>query len=97
MALEVTWHRMGGNPNIAGIPIFSEKITLSGSAATSAAAPYSAEVVRLQATEPTRYSIGPAPVATAAAGGEGHYLATGAEVWLPVTALATKVSGIQAG
>ena len=96
MALEITWHRQGINPNIAGPPILSETLALSGSAALSAAAPDGAESVRIQSTEAARYAIGAAPTATATAGAQGHYLAAAGEAWLPARPGATKVSGIQA-
>ena len=95
MALEITWHRLGVNPNMPGNPILSEKITLSGTSAAAAVAPDGAEVVRIEATENARYATGPAPTATAAAGANGHFLGSGKEIWLPVRAGVTKIAGIQ--
>lgn len=96
MALEITWHRMGINPNVVGDAIISETLTLSGASASSAVAPDGAEVVHLQATETCRYAKGTAPTATATAGASGHYLGSGGDIWLPARALSSKIAGIQA-
>lgn len=84
MPLEITYFSYGANnPNMPGLPISSEVRTISGTSAQSGATPAGAVSIRLKATENARYAYGANPTATAAAGANGHYLASGDDVWVP--------------
>lgn len=78
MSLEITYHAEGVNKNAYGLPVGSETRTASGTSAQSAATPSNAEIVRITSTAANRYAYGADPTATATAGANGHYLASGA-------------------
>ena len=77
MSLEITYHAQAVIKTIYGMPISSETRTASGTSAQSAATPANAEIIRIKSTANNRYAYGANPTATATAGANGHYLASG--------------------
>jgi hypothetical protein len=96
LALEITYFCDARNQNIAGLPILSETIVVSGTHAESAVTPGNAAYVTIYATADTRWSYGAAPVATATAGAQGHLLPSGSGRDVPAQA-GWKFSAITAG
>ena len=77
MSLEITYYTQSRNQNMYGAPISSETRTASGTSAQSAATPGSADIIRICSTAANRYAYGSNPTATATAGANGHYIASG--------------------
>ena len=95
MSIEITYYSAAPNQNMYGGPISSETLTTSGTHAESGATPANAMYVRLKGLANDRYSYGSAPVATATAGAQGNYIATGDVIDI-VAVSGNKVSGITA-
>lgn len=84
MTVEITYYAACRNASMYGQPISSETCTASGTSALSAATPANADIVRLKATANDRYAYGTgSPTATATAGANGHYIASGDVIDLP--------------
>ena len=77
MSLEITYYAASRNQNMYGVPITSETRTASGTSAQSAATPVNADIIRIKSTANNRYAYGANPTATATAGVNGHYIASG--------------------
>lgn len=77
MSLEITYYSGGRNLNMYGGPIVSETRTASATSAQSAATPANADIIRIASTANNRYAYGTNPTATATAGANGHYIASG--------------------
>ena len=86
MSLEITYFAAGANKNMYGTPILSETRTASGTSAQSGATPSSADIIRIASTAANRFAYGSNPTATATAGANGHYLASGATIDIPAIA-----------
>jgi hypothetical protein len=80
MSLEITYYTEGFNKNTYGSPIISETRSASGTSAQSAATPANAELIRILSSANNRYAYGSNPTATATAGANGHYIASGAVI-----------------
>jgi len=83
MSLEITYHAQAPNKNHPGLPITSETRSASGTSAQSGATPNNADLVHIQSTANNRIAYGSDPTATSTAGDNGHYLASGSDIWLP--------------
>jgi hypothetical protein len=77
MTIEVTYYTGSQNLNMYGVPISSETVVASGTAAQSAATPANARIIRVYAKADDRFAYGANPTATASAGASGHFIATG--------------------
>jgi hypothetical protein len=78
MALEITYYTQAvNNMNHYGLPITSETRTASGTSAQSGATPANAVTIHIRSTANNRYAYGSNPTATATAGDNGHYIASG--------------------
>jgi hypothetical protein len=86
MSLEITYFAETRNMNMYGLPISSETRTASGTSAQSGATPSNAVIVRIHSTANNRYAYGSNPTATATAGANGHYIASGQTIDLPAVA-----------
>ena len=86
MSLEITYHARGNDKTFYGQPILSETRTASGTSAQSGATPTNAEIVRIHSTAANRYAYGANPTATATAGANGHYIASGSTIDIPAIA-----------
>lgn len=95
MSLEITYYAGGSNPNAYGLPISSETRTASGTSAQSGATPSNAVYIRIASTANNRYAYGANPTATAAAGADGHYIASGQVIDIPAVS-GNKIAAITA-
>ena len=88
MSLEITYYAAAANANAYGLPITSETRTASAVSAQSGATPANASIIRIKSTANNRYAYGSNPTATATAGDNGHYIASG-----DIVEIATPVAG----
>lgn len=89
MALNITYWGGAGNPNLPGLPISSESLSISGTSGQSAATPVNAVYVSVVAGEATRFAYGTNPTADTTSA----LLSNGERFWLPATA-GWKIAGI---
>lgn len=101
MALKIAyWTASKYNPNIAGAPITSESLAISGTSAQSGATPANAVFVSIRNTETGDVNFdysgsNPTALATVATSGSSVGIGSGERLWIDAVA-GNKVAGITA-